>query len=200
MSASFFCKINNTFDLIASVILVFLLYSVNSWSSHGEFAGVSPSFRSRSVRRKNIRLGMSDNSSDPTSELGNEVEMIVPRKISFGDSMLALGTNPRRIVLSLLSGAGIGLVGNLFGVTSSLLEAIDEDIVTATGLDTFYPRGSYKRYTAGDYTLVIPKEWVADTALALAKAQRLARPLDLNMKTISIRTLPDSGMSFAICL
>lgn len=109
------------------------------------------------------------------------------------EMMAAMGTSPRRIFLSFTSSAGIALVGNLFGVTSSVLNYIDEDVVELTGLDTYYPRGDFKRHISADYTFVIPKEWVADTAVELAKAQRMTQPLDYKMRQTSGGILPDAG-------
>lgn len=114
--------------------------------------------------------------------------------------MIALGTSPRRIFLSGLAGAGIALAGNLFGVTSQLLTVLPEDQVAATGLDTYFPRGDYKRIRTADYSFVLPKQWVADTAVELAKAQRRSRTLDYSMTSSRSggggevsSTLPDSG-------
>ena len=112
--------------------------------------------------------------------------------------MAALGTSPRRIFLSGLSATGIALAGNLFGVTSQLLIMFPEDEVAATGLDTYFPRGPYKRYKTADYSLVIPKEWVADTAVELAKAQQRSVPLDYSMRSSSnakptASVLPDAA-------
>jgi hypothetical protein len=60
--------------------------------------------------------------------------------------------------------------------------------------------GSFKRFKGPLYTFVYPKEWVADTFLALAKAQRQAKSLDYRMmRTTETATLPDQGMSFS-CL
>ena len=42
------------------------------------------------------------------------------------DLMMAMGTNPRRIAISLLSASGIALAGNFLGVTSRLLTAVPE--------------------------------------------------------------------------
>ena len=111
--------------------------------------------------------------------------------------MTALGTSPRRIFLSGLSATSISLAGNLFGVTSQLLTAFPEDQVAATGLDTYFPRGDYKRFRKADYSLVIPKEWVADTAVELAKAQRRSMPLDYSMRTKSSAVLPDAAGGLA---
>jgi hypothetical protein len=129
-----------------------------------------------------------------TSKIEPPTRTIVP-KLTSRDMMMALGTNPRRIALSLLSGAGIALAGNLFGVTSSLLKTIDEDAVEATGLDTYFPRGDFKRYRTLDYTFVVPNEWVADTFLELAKAQRMTQSLDYSRQKSSRGTLPDAGTS-----
>ena len=124
-----------------------------------------------------------------------------PPPLSAREVMLALGTSPRRILLSGLSATGIALAGNLFGVTSRLLMAFSEEQVAATGLDTYYPRGDYKRIRTADYTLVIPKGWVADTAVELAKAQRRSRALDYSMQSgrkQSIGSVPDSGASSVV--
>jgi hypothetical protein len=118
-----------------------------------------------------------------------------------------MGTNPRRIVLSMVSATGIALAGNLFGVTSNLLTAVPEEQVEATGLDTYFPRGNYKRCRTQEYTFVLPKEWLADTYVELAKAQRKVQPLDYSMQerrnnsnsnsnnnnSGKITTLPDSA-------
>lgn len=64
--------------------------------------------------------------------------------VDAGGVMRALGTSPRRIFLSLSSAATIALAGNLFGVTSKLLEAVPEATVEASGLDTYFPRGKHK--------------------------------------------------------
>lgn len=55
--------------------------------------------------------------------------------------MRAMGTSPRRILLSGLSATTIALAGNLFGITSQLLTVIPEDAVEASGVDTYFPRG-----------------------------------------------------------
>jgi len=66
--------------------------------------------------------------------------------------------------------------------------------VEASGLDTYYPRGNVKRIRGKGYTFVIPKEWVADTALELAKAQRRAKTLDYSLKQSSGGgVLPDAA-------
>ena len=57
--------------------------------------------------------------------------------------------------------------------------------------------GDYKRCKGHGYTFVIPKNWVADTFVALAKAQRQTQPLDYKMKRNGrdgpSTTLPDSA-------
>ena len=115
------------------------------------------------------------------------------RSLSASEMMSALGTSPRRIFLSGISASTIALAGNLFGITSQLLMIFPEDQVAATGLDTYFPRGPYKRYRTADYSLVIPKEWVADTAVELAKVQRRSMSLDYSMRTKSNAVLPDAA-------
>ena len=115
------------------------------------------------------------------------------------DWMRLLGTSPRRIALSTLSATGIALAGNLFGVTSTVLSLVPEESVRATGLDTYYPRGDFKRYSSSLYTFVFPKEWIGDTALELQKVQRRTRPLDYSMGSAAAAArretsvLPDVG-------
>jgi hypothetical protein len=126
--------------------------------------------------------------------------LIDTRKPSFeltaSEIMIALGTNPRRILLSTLSAAGIALAGNFLGITSKLLTTIPEDQVEAAGIDTYLPRGGFKRCRTREYTFVIPSEWVADTFVELAKAERKIQPLDYSMskrRNGGITTLPDSA-------
>lgn len=111
--------------------------------------------------------------------------------------MLAMGTNPRRIFMGTISATGIALAGNFLGVTSKLLTALPEDQVEATGIDTYFPRGGFKRYRTNDYTFVVPAEWVADTFLELAKAQRKIQPLDYSMSSqqprSNVNSLPDAA-------
>jgi PsbP len=136
----------------------------------------------------------------PTSESSSSnppVAMSRPNGPTTEDFMLAMGTNPRRIFLGTLSATGIALAGNFLGVTSRLLTAVPEDQVEAIGIDTYFPRGDYKRCRTIEYTFVIPKEWVADTFVELAKAQRRIQPLDYSMQRRNgnggFATLPDSA-------
>jgi hypothetical protein len=98
--------------------------------------------------------------------------------------MRALNTSPRRLFLGSLSASAIALTGNFCGVTSILLDKFPEDSVESTGLDQYYPRGNFKRFKSGEfgYTLVVPKEWVQDTAVELAKIQKRAGNLDYSMR------------------
>jgi len=64
-----------------------------------------------------------------------------PRDPSPQQVMAAMGTSPRRILLSFASASGIALAANFLGITSRLLEAVPESTVEATGLDTYFPRG-----------------------------------------------------------
>lgn len=56
-----------------------------------------------------------------------------------------------------------------------------------------YTVGQYKRVKGQAYTFVIPKEWVADTAVELAKVQRRAGSLDYRMGQGRGGVLPDAG-------
>ena len=109
--------------------------------------------------------------------------------------MRALNTSPRRIFLSTLASSGIALTSNFFGVTSNILSAIPETTVEKTGLDLLYPRGDMKRFKSGEfqYTFVVPKEWVQDTAVELAKIQSRAAALDYNMKKSNNGSIPDAA-------
>lgn len=125
--------------------------------------------------------------------------------------MAVMGTSPRRIFLSLASSTTIALAANFCGITSNLLSALPEEVVEKSGLDSFYPRGDYKRVTvrgsatinnvgiatnngnSGKCSFLIPKEWVADTGLALAQAQRQARVLDYSQTKSSTNVLPDAA-------
>jgi hypothetical protein len=139
---------------------------------------------------------------DPTPE-GQSIDTKQPRVArtlsgpTTQDLMLAMGTSPRRIFVGTLSATGIALAGNFLGVTSKLLTVLPEDQVEAIGIDTYFPRGGYKRYRTSDYTFVVPAEWVADTFLELAKAQRKIQPLDSSMSRQqtqrNVNSLPDAA-------
>lgn len=117
-------------------------------------------------------------------------------------AMRAIGTSPRRLVVSALSATGVALAANFLGSTSAVLGLLSESTVQRTDLDTYYPRAGYKRYNSRLYSFVIPQEWVGDTALELQKAQLRAKPLDYSMPPRSRRqststapsVLPDVGM------
>jgi len=174
-------------------------------------SGISESEQERQIKQENDKvasfstekdngiteLRSDDNENQQTTTIRSQPQS--QPAPSAQDLMLAMGTNPRRIVLSMVSATGIALTGNLFGVTSLLLTAIPEEKLEATGIDTYFPRGDYKRCLTQDYTFVVPKEWVGDTFLELAKAQRKALPLDYSMQerkndsSGKITTLPDSA-------
>ena len=121
------------------------------------------------------------------------------------DLMRMMGTSPRRVFLSVISSTFIAFAANFFGITSNLLSALPESFVEKSGLDSVYPRGDYKRVTvrgsfgsSGKCSFVIPKDWVADTSLALAQAQRAAKVLDYSMSSSSssnqaAAVLPDAA-------
>ena len=107
--------------------------------------------------------------------------------------MKAMNTSPRRIVLSTITSSAIALTANFCGVTSNILSAVPESTVEKSGLDSFYPRGDMKRFKSGEfqYTFVVPKEWVQDTAVELAKIQRKAGNLDYSMRKNANAPIPD---------
>ena len=119
------------------------------------------------------------------------------------DLMRMMGTSPRRVFLSVISSTFIAFAANFFGITSNLLSALPETFVEKSGLDSVYPRGDYKRVTvrgsfgsSGKCSFVIPKDWVADTSLALAQAQRAAKVLDYSMSSSlsnQAAVLPDAA-------
>lgn len=155
----------------------------------------------------------------PIMEINSEPEVPTvlernPPIMRNAELMAAMATSPRRILLSFASTTGIALAANFLGVTSRLLEVVPESTVEASGLDTYFPRGKllrneeacqglgninlyigdYKRYKGQGYTFVIPKEWVADTGLELAKTQRRAKKLDYEIEHSSGNAvLPDAG-------
>jgi len=116
---------------------------------------------------------------------------------SITDMMKLMGTSPRRIFLSVGTASSIALTANFFGITSNLLSVLPEEFSEETGLDTYYPRGDFKRVIVRSglgllgggsvggsickCSFLIPKDWVADTGLALAQAQRRAKDLDYSM-------------------
>ena len=98
--------------------------------------------------------------------------------------MRALNTSPRRLFLGTVSASAIALSANFCGVTSYLLNGIQEETIEKTGLDQYYPRGDFKRFQSAEfgYTFVVPKEWVQDTAVELAKIQKKTGNLDYSIR------------------
>ncbi len=146
-----------------------------------------------------------DSSVEPTVQRP-KITATQQRKIndpSPSDLMRMMGTSPRRVFLSVISSTFIAFAANFFGITSNLLSALPETFVEKSGLDSVYPRGDYKRVTvrgsfgsSGKCSFVIPKDWVADTSLALAQAQRAAKVLDYSMSSSSSNqaaVLPDAA-------
>ena len=127
-------------------------------------------------------------------------EMKLSEQELSGDRIMSLvGTSPRRIFLSFASAVTISLGTNFLGGTSLLLSFIPEDVVEQSSLDLFYPRGPFKRVRGTEdndyYSFLIPKSWVADTSLELAKASRRTKSLDYTKKprrsTSSSGIIPD---------
>lgn len=126
-----------------------------------------------------------------------------PHPFDIERMMQMMGTSPRRIFLSVGSSMTIALIANFFGITSSILSQLPEDFSENLGLDHVYPRDGFKRVTARSSTgrgnvakcsFLIPKEWVADTGLALAQAQRQVKAIDLSMNSnAKWGVLPDAA-------
>lgn len=201
--------------IISNISLVFSLKSVSSaYHPSGQKA-----ISRRLFSKPNIidEKGFGDDNESSTDVTDSTV-LSKDTQLSNKDLMAALGTSPRRIFLSLSSATGIALAGNLFGVTSRLLTLLPENVVEESGLDTYFPRGElhhlqyvfiiimhlshthnfttgdFKRCVGEGYSFVIPKEWVADTFVALAKAQQGVKSLDFEMKrNRSVAPLPDAG-------
>mmetsp|Transcript_9916 Transcript_9916/g.11550 ORF Transcript_9916/g.11550 Transcript_9916/m.11550 type:complete len:363 (-) Transcript_9916:138-1226(-) len=131
----------------------------------------------------------------PTTKTSSPSSPIFQSRPSPELMMRALNTSPRRIFLSTLSASTIGLTSNFCGVTSNILKYVPENSVEKTGLDLFYPRGDMKRFKSGEhqYTFLVPKEWVQDTAVELAKAQSKTRQLDYSMRKSNLGSIPDSA-------
>jgi len=176
--------------IISNISLVFSLTSFSSVYSAGQKA-ISRRLFSKPNIIDEKRFGDDDESS---TDVTDSTTLSKDTQLSNKDLMEALGTSPRRIFLSLSSATGIALAGNLFGVTSKLLTLLPEDVVEESGLDTYFPRGDFKRCVGEGYSFVIPKEWVADTFVALAKAQQGVKSLDFEMKrSRSVAPLPDAA-------
>lgn len=61
-------------------------------------------------------------------------------------------------------------------------------------LTNLAPTGEFKRCTGQGYSFVYPTQWVADTFVALAKAQRQAKSLDYRItRSGASVTVPDEG-------
>eukprot|EP00977_Amphora_coffeiformis_P029981 scaffold43901_cov183-Amphora_coffeaeformis.AAC.2 len=166
------------------------------WATENDRENATPSSSSSQPIKDEAEATTKSEQEQPSSSARPPPVTRQQPTLSTRDMMVAMGTSPRRIFLASLSASGIALTGNLFGVTSQLLAALPEDQVAATGLDTYFPRGPYKRYRTVDYSLVIPKEWVADTALELAKAQQRSKSLDYSLRgpsTKSTTILPDAA-------
>lgn len=142
-----------------------------------------------------FRLGEKSDGDDSVQISPEEKE----EQLTADRAMSLLGTSPRRIFLSMASATTIALGTNFLGSTSALLSFIPENIVEQTSLDLFYPRGPFKRVRGVEpndyYSFLIPKSWVADTSVELAKAAKRTKALDYTRKpkrsASSIDVIPD---------
>jgi hypothetical protein len=146
----------------------------------------------------NDQAARADSGAPTPTPLAAPVRTTSTTPMSTQQLMNSIGTSPRRIFVSIASSTAIALGANFLGVTSKLLQQVPEATVEASGLDFFYPVGDYKRYRGQGYTIQIPKEWVADTTVELAKATRRAGALDYGGSTGSSSrnsrsSLPDAA-------
>lgn len=178
---------------LRSLRLIELFTSQNDEAIENDGDNMDTKTTTTDSKVENSTVNKPETTSQPSAAVIRRPPPPPASSLSARDMMTALGTSPRRIFLSGLSATGIALAGNLFGITSQLLMAFPEDQVAATGLDTYFPRGDYKRYRTADYSLVIPREWVADTAVELAKAQRRSMSLDYSMRKSPSSVLPDAA-------
>ena len=90
---------------------------------------------------------------------------------------------PRRVALGVLSGLGIGLGGNIFGISSFLLGLDDGKNAEALRLDALIPVKGFKRcvdYQNG-FEFVYPANWLADQRLYRRYAERIERSNSLDL-------------------
>lgn len=199
---------------LLSICCALPMLRTSAWTSSLSSSYSSPSISSRIVvdrashhrrRRSHSHLRVLSSGDDEEEKFVDNDDAVFKKpkrqqqqrsSSSINDMMIAMNTSPRRLSIGILSASGIALAGNFLGVTSRLLTLFPEEKVEASRIDTYFPRGNYKRCLTKDYTFVIPASWVADTFVELAKAQRLVQPLDYAMKSSrpSARsTLPDSA-------
>lgn len=167
--------------------------------------GLTQQSNRHSQKNQNDGIGSSsaeENEAEQKPQLQRPQEASnVPPPVDVRRLMQIMGTSPRRIFLSTASSITIALVANFFGITSNILSQLPEEFSENSGLDYVYPRGGFKRVSVksstgggGKCSFLIPKEWVADTGLALAQAQRQVKALDLSMNANSQRSvLPDAA-------
>jgi len=175
---------------------------------HRGAGGVDPSsYRQRTAATMQGDPGSEGAKGDETGAIGSGTDGSavppMPQQVSpdgpnftAEQQMKMMGTSPRRIFLSLASSTCIALGANFFGSTSLILGAIPESIVESSGLDSYYPRGDFKRYRSGEngYSFAFPKSWVGDQSLELEKARRRAGDVTLSMnKNSGAGVLPDAA-------
>jgi hypothetical protein len=106
----------------------------------------------------------------------------------FWTDLQLAGVSRTRFIGFTALAAGLAVIANLFGITSGLLSLSPEQS-RKTRLDVLFPIRGFKRYLDSDdgYEMLIPQEWVADTALALAEQRERVRQLDPPSVTDVIR-------------
>ncbi|KAJ8601779.1 hypothetical protein CTAYLR_006836 [Chrysophaeum taylorii] len=150
------------------------------------FAGLACGWAPRSfVGRYGTRRTNSEKDADeqPVVDVSEEVE--APREdfrtYLFGApgelerDLRLLGTSRERVLTYWAAGAGIGLAGDLLGVTSGLLTSSPEGVKRAARrarIDAYYPIDGRKRYIDDEYgfEFLYPKTWLGDQAVYLSRA------------------------------
>ena len=126
--------------VIHSTLLFIFLHSIiqrtAAWSAI-QYRGLGESTHRAGFCQ--LRLSQEDGLTEPSPHVENE--NLPSPAVTNNDYMLAMGTSPRRIFLSGLTATAIALAGNLFGAKSQLLTLFPEDVVEASRLDTYFPRG-----------------------------------------------------------
>ena len=115
-------------------------FVLQSSSDNGD-KGLASNFELETESVDTSSAPQTSNGSTSESEREQLQQKQVERQMSSREIMNALGTSPRRILLSVLSASAIALGGNFLGVTSWVETLFPEDVIEATGLDTYFPRG-----------------------------------------------------------
>eukprot|EP00630_Chrysocystis_fragilis_P006921 CAMPEP_0197397494 /NCGR_PEP_ID=MMETSP1165-20131217/11613_1 /TAXON_ID=284809 /ORGANISM="Chrysocystis fragilis, Strain CCMP3189" /LENGTH=291 /DNA_ID=CAMNT_0042923393 /DNA_START=22 /DNA_END=897 /DNA_ORIENTATION=- len=131
---------------------------------------------------------------EPPSE---EARYVLGRPGDLDADLRLLGTSRARIVQFVSLAAFLGLAGDLFGVTSTLLSvpALREPARRA-GLDTYYPVAGFKRYAEPEFELLYPETWLEDQAVYVARTAARAGTTDAEALLRKRRPGPEPLVAF----